>query len=62
MTISREKARSLIENNEKYTDAQIDQITRNLDALANILFDMWLRDRNKSKVSDKQVQDFQGSI
>lgn len=51
MTISREKARSLIENNEKYTDAEIDQITHDLDALANILFDMWLRDRNKSKES-----------
>jgi hypothetical protein len=42
-----EKLRELIPESEKYTDAELIKIRDDLDALANIAFDMWLKERNK---------------
>jgi hypothetical protein len=42
-----EKMRELIPDSEKYTDAELVKIREQLEALANIAFDMWLKERNK---------------
>lgn len=42
-----EKMRELIPDSEKYTDAELIKIREQLEALANIAFDMWLKERNK---------------
>jgi len=42
-----EKMRELIPDSEKYTDAELIKIREQLEALANIAFDVWLKERNK---------------
>lgn len=44
--ISIEKIRELIPDSEKYSDEEMEKINNDLHALADILFDLWLKERN----------------
>jgi hypothetical protein len=50
--LSIEECRKLIPHHEQYSDEQIIKINNDLRALAGIIFDKWLAERNGKKLPD----------
>ena len=52
--LSIKRIMELMENSEKYSDAEIEKIRDQMRALAEIIFEKWQLDRKKSKENNSE--------
>ncbi len=54
MPISIQKARELIKDSERYSDAEIEEVIHACHDLAELAFDCWLEERKEKKAGLKK--------